>query len=261
MIVVKLAGGLGNQMFQYAAGRYLSEKHQTILKLDLTFLLDRSPRKDFVYRDYNLDLFQVQENFAIPEETVSFGKYRRVRRILYAIQQKLNPSLPVYVREAPYHFDLRFFRIPAHAYLEGFWQSEKYFKGIEPIIRKEFTFRDDLDDFGREMAARISSVNAVCLNVRRGDFISISVANQHHGVCEIDYFVRAIRIIGEKVSNPHFFIFSDDTEWCHANLRFEHPFTLVDRSNGSCQFPLHPKGAQTGRVVHGSLHPRRPPGS
>ena len=89
------------------------------------------------------------------------------------------------------------------------------------------------------MADRISSVNEVCLNVRRGDFVSISVANQHHGVCETDYFSRAVNIIGEKVSNPHLFIFSDDTEWCRANLRFEHPSTLVDHAYAGKKFGQH----------------------
>jgi hypothetical protein len=255
MIIVKLMGGLGNQMFQYAAGRYLSEKHQTALKLDLTFLLDRNPREDFVFRDYGLNLFNIQEAFAAPDEIAGFEKYHRleqdlsrvrrkldshlpvcvhksryyckVEQILERIRHKLDPYLPVYICEARHHCDSRFFYIPCHAYLDGYWQSEKYFTAIKPSIRNEFTFRDSLDERGQEMADRIAAVSAVCLNVRRGDFVSIPVANQYHGVCEVGYFARATEIIGEKVTDPHFFIFSDDINWCRTNLHLDYSSTLV----------------------------------
>lgn len=264
MIIVKLMGGLGNQMFQYAAGRSLSEKHHTALKLDLNFLLDRTPRKDFVFRDYDLDLFNIHESFASPDETNSFNKYHRIDEELNRVKRKLYSSLsdsvlrspyfskvahvlartrntidsylPVYMCEDPHRFDPRFFRLHSRAYLDGYWQSEKYFLDIKSIIRKEFTFRDNLDERGREMSDRISAVNAVCLNVRRGDFVTIPVASQHHGVCEADYFSRAATIISEKVSNPHLFIFSDDIEWCRAYLRFEHSCTIVDHEYAGKKF-------------------------
>jgi hypothetical protein len=236
VIVVKLAGGMGNQMFQYAAGRYLSEKHQTALKLDLRFLLDRTPRMDFSYRDYDLDLFSVQGDIAKSDEIVEFGKYRKVKRVLHFFQQKINPNLPVYVRENPCQFDPRFFKIPAHAYIEGYWQSEKYFKQIEPIIRREFVFRDAFDEKGIDMARRISAVNAVCLNVRRGDYVSNPIASQHHGVCELNYFTNAVSIIASKVPNPHFFIFSDDFEWCRSNMHLDYPCTIVGDEYGGRKF-------------------------
>lgn len=236
MIVVKLAGGLGNQMFQYAAGRYLSKKHKVPLKLDLSFLLDRTPKDNFVYRDYDLNIFNVQENFAQADEIINFGKYRRIGRALYTAKQIINSKIPVYVRENPYHFDLSFFRIPANAYIEGYWQSEKYFKEIELVIRKEFTFLNDLDEHGKEMAERIASVNAVCLNVRRGDYVLIPSVNQHHGVCDVDYFMRAVKVITGKIDNPYFFIFSDDLEWCQANLRFDYPFIVVGHKYAGKKF-------------------------
>jgi len=76
----------------------------------------------------------------------------------------------------------------------------------------------------------------VCLNVRRGDFVSIRITSQQHGVCEADYFSRAVNIIGEKENNPHLFIFSDDIEWCRANLRFEYPSTIVDHAYAGKKF-------------------------
>lgn len=236
MIVVKLAGGLGNQMFQYAAGRYLSEKHQTALKLDLVFLLDRTPRMNFIYRDYALNLFNAKVDFASNDEVVHFGRLRRLGRLVYGVRSKLNPNLPVYVRETPYHFDPTFFSIPNQAYIEGYWQSEDYFKPIEHLIRKEFTFRDDFDAHGREMAGRIAQVNGVCMNVRRGDFVSNPVAAQHHGVCDTDYFMRAAGVIAERVEDPHFFVFSDDVDWCRDNICLKCPLTIVDHEYAGRKF-------------------------
>jgi Glycosyl transferase family 11 len=236
MIVVKLAGGMGNQMFQYAAGRHLAEKHQTSLKLDLGFLLDRTPKKDFVYRDYDLSVFNIQEDFARPNEVVNFGKYRRMGRGLHMIRQKINPNLPLFVREDPFRFDRSYFQIPAHAYLEGYWQSEEYFKDIEPIIRKEFSFRDVLDQRGCEMAARIREVASVCVNVRRADYVTIKAAQEHHGVCDMDYFLEAVELVSEKVIKPHFFIFSDDIAWCRNNFRLDYPLTIVTHDYAGKRF-------------------------
>lgn len=227
MIVVKLAGGMGNQMFQYAAGRHLAAKYDTELKLDLSFLQDKTPKINFTHREYDLGLFNIEQRFATSEEVVKFGRYRRLNRVIYVLRQKLDQKLPVYVRENPYRFDQKFFNIPDNAYIEGYWQSEKYFKAIESDIRREFSFRNGLDANGREMAARISSVNAVCINVRRGDYVTNPAANLHHGVCSVDYFTRAVAEIVARVPDPHFFIFSDDLEWCRENLYLDRPCTIV----------------------------------
>ncbi len=108
--------------------------------------------------------------------------------------------------------------------------------GIESIIIKEFTFRNGLDERGREIANLIDSVNAVCLNVRRTDFVSNQVANRFHGVCEMDYFTRAVKMMASKVNNPHFFVFSDDLEWCRANMHFDYPFTFIGNESAGFKF-------------------------
>lgn len=236
MIIVKLAGGLGNQMFQYAAGLNLAIKHRTKLKLDLSFLNDRTPRKDFVYRDYDLDIFNINVDFATESEIVKFGKYRLIGLFIYAIKQIINPKLPKYVCENYYNFDPNYFEIQSNSYIEGYWQSECYFKQIETVIRNEFTFREGLNALGKNMAKKILSVNSICLNVRRGDYVSIKSTNMHHGVCEKEYFYRGISIIAEKISNPYFFIFSDDIEWCQNNLMIDYPNIIVDNSYAGTKY-------------------------
>ena len=85
MIIIKLQGGLGNQMFQYAIARKLSLANKTELKLDLDFLLDRTPRPDFTYRDYNLNIFNLKIEFATQEETKPFVNHldSRMKRKIY----------------------------------------------------------------------------------------------------------------------------------------------------------------------------------
>ncbi len=236
MICVRLMGGLGNQMFQYAAGRNLSLRHGTNLKLDLGFLLDRTPKKDFVYRDFDLCIFNVQADIAEQGETVAFGKHRKIERILHSAKRKLNSAVPAYVRESPFRFYPRYFKTPANAYLEGYWQSERYFKENEPVIRGDFTFREGLDRHALQMARRIEDSDSVCLNVRRGDFVNIAAASRYHGVCDTDYFLRAVSEIKSIVGKPRFFVFSDDIEWCRTNLPIDPPPTIVDHTYAGARF-------------------------
>ena len=219
MIIVKLVGGMGNQMFQYAAGRRLAIKHKTILKLDLSFLLDKTPRENFTYRAYDLDVYNIQENF-----TSFIDKIKQKLKLINVIQQP------------HYHFYKKILSAPDNSYLVGFWQSEKYFIDIEQIIRKDFTLKSDLDYETKKMAEKIKSLNAVCVHVRRGDFVSNPVANKFHGVCNLEYYLKGIDYIADRVSNPHFFVFSDDLEWCKKNLQIDYPFTIVSHIYAGKEF-------------------------
>lgn len=227
MILVKLAGGMGNQMFQYAIGRCLAERHKTSLKLDLAFLLDRTPRDNFVYRNYDLGIFNIREEFASPSETVDFGKHYRIGRVLYSIKRLLDPTRLLYVRENPYGFDDRFSSFLDNVYLEGYWQSEKYFKDIEGAIRQEFTFKNPMTIEAQKLQAEISSCNSVCVNVRRADYVTNPVANKHHGVCGLDYFSQAFSLVKSRIRNPKVYIFSDDIEWCRMYMKFDCPYFVV----------------------------------
>jgi hypothetical protein len=240
MIIVQLAGGLGNQMFQYAAGRSLSIKHKTDLMLDLSFLLDRRPRKDFVFRDYNIGIFKIDPKIASKNEELNFGfKARKIKRMFYCLKQRMNRSLPMYVSESHYLFDSKFFSIPSHAYLEGYWQSEDYFKEIEVTIRKDFTFSDPLDEKGLELAKNISSSNSICLFVRRGDYASIKSTIIHLELCGIEYYSKAFKYISEKTDNLEVYVFSDDLEWCKANIKFDRPTIYVDNSFAGNKYGQH----------------------
>jgi Glycosyl transferase family 11 len=223
MIIVKLMGGLGNQMFQYAFGRYLAHIHQAELKLDLSFLSDRTPRKGHqVFRNYDLDIFNVKENFATPKEVFHLSKRFRIP----FFDKVLNKILGVkksYLREPHFHFSENMYNAPDNVYLEGYWQTEKYFAPVRSIIRSDFTYKNEWGAPVKELLAQINQANSVCVNVRRGDF----VVNSFHGAYGIDYFQKAGEIIKNKIAHPTYFIFSDDMEWCEGNLKFAGPTVFV----------------------------------
>src|ERR1044071_8962590 len=137
MVIVKLQGGLGNQMFQYAAGKSLARHLGTNYKLDLEFLLDRTPRKNFVYRDYDLDIFSLEAVVASEKETVRFKKLpkNKLQTAAALLRNKLSPAK--YFYEPHFHFAPQVFELPRHCYLDGYWQTPKYFGAIEQEIRDD----------------------------------------------------------------------------------------------------------------------------
>lgn len=223
MIIVKLAGGLGNQMFQYAFGKTLALKYNTTLKIDTFFLLDRRPRSNFTFRDYDLDIFNIDDQFATQSEISKFTK-----RLNWSIADRiLNKLIGVkknFIIEPHFYFSEQCKNAGDNSYLEGYWQSEKYFDFIKDDLKnKYFAFKEPFSINASTMLTQIQNTNAVAVNVRRGDFVN----NPFHGTCSPEYYKKATEIISEKVSHPHFFVFSDEIDWAKENLIFSHPVTFV----------------------------------
>lgn len=224
-------GGLGNQMFQYALGKHLAVKNNVELKLDLTFLLDRTLTPNFTFRNYELDIFNINAPFAIAHEIANFTSpyYKnRLKRKIFGYQS---------VNEHQFNFDKVIFNASRNTYLVGYWQSEKYFKPIEATIRKDFFFNPPLDNDTDLLLKQMEDKNAVCINVRRGDYVSNPDTNKFLGVQGLDYFSEAIAILVKKISNPHFYIFSDDIDWCKENFKeLEYPNTIVEHDYAGKRF-------------------------
>jgi hypothetical protein len=225
MIIVQLKGGLGNQMFQYANARRIAHNNNTKLKLDQSVFVARNfttPRK------YNLNIYNIVESFATGNE-INKIKGPRALRFLDKIKPYYKRS---HVIEHHFHFDHNIINLPDNIYIEGYYQSEKYFKGIEDIIRKEFTLKNPLCSDALKIRDKITSVNSVLLSIRRGDYVSDKRTNEHHGTCSPEYYYKAVKIISQKVNNPIFFLFSDDIEWAKKNLNIKFPvFYVSDRIN------------------------------
>jgi len=138
-----------------------------------------------------------------------------------------------WVIEKQFNFDNQILNSPNNILLDGYWQSEKYFADITDILRREFVVRYQQDTQSQKVANQIKSTESISLHVRRTDYVQNTLTNQIHGTCDQDYYDRAVRYIGKRVINPHFFIFSDEPEWARSNLKLRFPMTIVDCNDAS----------------------------
>ena len=226
VVVTRLIGGLGNQLFQYAAGRALAVRHNVPLRLDTQSFEGYRPRF------YALDHFKIEASVLSAEER---SELRLNRKSWGHLDRFINwvlhlPSLPV-VLEKGFEFDSAIFDAPTSCVLAGYWQSPKYFAAIEPQIRSEFTIKDKLDGRNQELARQISESMAVSLHVRRGDYVENALTNRYHGTCSPEYYRSAEQLLRDRIGNIRLFVFSDDPDWAEAKLRFVSPVTIV-RHNG-----------------------------
>lgn len=234
MIIVKLIGGLGNQMFQYSCGRFLANKHNTELKLDISGFDEQTngtPRK------YELGLFNIKAGFAT-ENYIEFCKKTRKNKLPRVLRKILKQPKIIQgeYTQCFYHYNEDVAKLPDNVYLDGYWQSEKYFKPIENVIKQEFSLNHDISEENKKFLALIKSCNAVSLHIRRGDYVKDNNINNVHGTCSLDYYYNAINYIARKTQNPHFFLFSDDIEWVKNNIQINYPVTIIDCNNDSCGY-------------------------
>jgi glycosyl transferase family 11 len=215
MVIVELSGGLGNQMFQYAAGRSLSCKKKVPLKLYTHKL------KSNWHRTYALKSLNIEESFISRHET---------KKLL--IENNNSPY-----KELPGGFNEKFFELEEPVFLKGYWQSEKYFKDIETLIRKDFTFRNQPEGKNKNLVEQIGNSESIAVHVRRGDFVTINKTNERYGgICDLNYYQKCLNYIKETISNPVFFIFSDDPKWVKENLKPDAPVVYVNHNSGRKHF-------------------------
>jgi hypothetical protein len=207
-VVVKLMGGMGNQMFQYAFGKRISLQTGRELILDLSFLNRRDLGPNFVYRNYDLDIFNLSkhkivdkfdENYELIVDDFDF-KSKDLTPIDNIIEKCLNNK-------------------SKNIYLDGYWSSPKYFSNS---INSEFSFQDPIINESTSLLQDILSSNSVLLNIRRTDFLN----GNFHGVFEKDYILNSINKLNKTEDNLKFFIFSDDIQWCQDNL-FDIPNSVI----------------------------------
>jgi hypothetical protein len=223
MIITKLQGGLGNQMFQYAFAKSLAYKNKTTFKLDLSFLLDRSPRENFMFREFDLDIFNLESKIANDDDLVKKNQNNKFKSII----SKFTNSEFIDLKENHFYFEESNFIKNKNVYLDGYWQSEKYFKDIENELREDFTFRNKLSLIEEEMNSKIQATNSICINFRRTDFVNLKNSAETHGTIGLEYYKKAVTLIASKISNPIFYVFSDDMEWCLHNFKINYPIIFV----------------------------------
>ena len=225
MITILLSGGLGNQMFQYAAAKALATRLNTSVVADLLYY---SKKTVTTPRQFGLGIFMLDLDL----------KESLKDKLFIKSLSFFNKDCPFYkrlgfysdLRAARYDFD--FESLQDGTTLFGYFQNEKYFQSIESVIRTDFQFKNQLDNINMEALKRITSVNSVAVHIRRGDYITdpaITLA-----LCGKEYYEKAIEYVSSKVENPYFFVFSEDMEWVKDNLDFQDcPFEFIDWNHGN----------------------------
>ncbi|RAJ97574.1 glycosyl transferase family 11 [Larkinella arboricola] len=228
MIVVELMGGLGNQLFQYAAGKSLALRNNTELFVDTQFLMSRNVESRHVtYRNYDLDIFTIKPPLISSSVSVRYGNGSSllIRHIKRWVNRLLKVGHLQYIYErTPYQYDSRVDNLRDNVYLSGYWQSIRYFQCIQQQLREELQFADPIPDYAIGLAKEIrSNPSAVFVHVRRSDFVN----NRRHNVVPPVYYQQAERLISERIKTPAFYVFSDDIEWCRTHIRFNAPTVFV----------------------------------
>ncbi len=225
MIIVRLRGGLGNQLFQYAAGKSLAMHHNTELKFD-TYTYKSHP-----YRKFQLHHFLIDDPVAEEKEINSLIGNNKVLRYINKRYNTLLNSKKVFI-QPHYHFYQNFFNLPSPLYLSGYWQSEKYFLPVKKQIQEKVIPRLSFSEENRTLVSRMQSGNSVSLHIRRGDYTSNSRYADFFGVVEDAYYERAMDRIYAEVENPEFYVFSDDIEWSKKKYDSFSNFTFIDHNQG-----------------------------
>ena len=214
-------------MFQYALGKHLSEKNNCELKIDIQGF------KKYKLHNYALSAYNITENIATNEEVNGFIGIQRYRIIKFIFKRflKTKSASENHILQKHFYFDPEILNLTDNKYLEGTWQSERYFNDIERIIKNDFTVKTPQIGKDLKLGQIIKSTNSVSIHVRRGDYISNPKTNKFHGTCTLDYYHKAINLITQKIDNLHFFLFSDDCEWVKQHLKIDFPLVIVDHNN------------------------------
>jgi hypothetical protein len=214
MIIVRLQGGLGNQMFQYACAKNLALRLSSGVRFDLSDLLDDEQRTLHTPRYYELGCFRLPQEFATEQDLTRFTRTQK------PLKRLLRHQRPCQVlREQAPGYDSRLIeKAGRRMLLIGHWQSEKYFLSSADTVRRDFQLSRPLSNRARTLIDGINDRNSVSVHVRRGDYVSNAAALAHHGVCGEKYYQGALVYARERIRDPLFVFFSDDPEWCRRNF-------------------------------------------
>jgi len=210
MLIIKLQGGLGNQMFQYAFARILAQTNNTNVVLDGSFFERVEKIPGFTPRAFELGHFNNQYILGTASDVKSFQQIS----IINKFKKRLGLNYPKIYKEPSFGFQTDALSIKSPVYLKGYFQSYKYFIGYEEFIRQLFSFPiDTLDDINKGLLMKINRLNTIAVHIRRGDYVNDEITADYHGSCSLDYYLEAIKLLVSKNKEFTFVFFSDDSDW------------------------------------------------
>lgn len=231
-------GGLGNQMFQYSTAKALALKNNVNLKIDTTFLDDKSGIHEVVtHRDLDLEIFDIKIERATEKEIEYFNgrRYNSLIGKLYNRTQLFLRGKKLIIEDRT-RFNNNVLELKGDYCLVGAWQNEKYFIDFKEKLMKEFVFKNVIEQISNDLNQQILNTNSVCVNVRRGDYVTSPLYSKTIGALDLNYLQDAMDFMIEKIPNATFYLFSDDVEWCRQNLNNYSNCVFVDHSHAGKKF-------------------------
>jgi len=228
MIVVKLMGGLGNQMFQYATARAIAYRNKTPLFLDITGF-DTMADID-TPRQYDLDSFKITGKIADPAILAQVQPIGTAYKLHHKIIRRLKSGGKIWQVGEPSasYFDYMG-RAPKNTYLIGWWQNEKYFSDIREVLLKEFQSAKPLTKYSQDIIKKIESSSvSISVHVRRGDYVENKHASKFHGLTPLEYYRAAAKYFQGRFPDALCVVLSDDIAWCKQNLKLGKNIVFVE---------------------------------
>lgn len=233
VFVVKIFGGLGNQMFQYAFARALSLEKSVPFAMDVSWFktqIDTSTLDGPDKREYLLDRFNIVEKYSGDGGSTLahwVSKTPSVGLMLKNLGPVLNRVIPLEITESDFETKIRKISGNGTVLLQGYWQDYNYFWAHNDVIAKDFTLRRGVTDENRQYLEQIRSSNSVSVHVRRGDALK-PFARKFYAMASMDYFVNAASLVHGKIHQPTFFVFSNDIKWVKANFEIDFPVIFIE---------------------------------
>ena len=242
MIIIKVMGGLGNQLQQYA----LYEKFRSLgkeAKLDISWFEDeKQQEKVLARRSLELLLFdglafekasRKEREALLGEDGGSGSGLSGAAAFLRKVKRKLSPaSDPHFYETDMYHPEIFSFE---NKYLEGHWACEKYYHDILPLLREKIRFPKSQNPENARVAERMERENSVSVHIRRGDYLDPENAGMFGGICTDEYYETAMNQVREQLPDARFYMFSDDPAYLKKHFRGTE-YTIVDWNHGADSF-------------------------
>jgi hypothetical protein len=221
MIITQLHGGLGNQLFQYAAGRALALKQGRSLYLDMRRFGPKQARQ------VEITKLRISARLLPNWAARLFDEPRPGQIAKWATRKVVDCCWATRFEDREHGFDPEIRKLRGRSYLRGYWQTEKYFAEIRDVLREEFTSIEPPRKEISQYVERVAQEESLCLHVRRGDYVSHPKYRQTHGALAAGYYTGAAEAILDSVRGAKVYVFSDDPGWAAREFEGAFPLTMV----------------------------------
>ena len=232
MVIIRVIGGLGNQLYQYALYEKLKSLGKDV-KLDITDYMSyaREPERRALELKYfdNLpfEVCTLKERYALTDDNQAF--FQKVRRKLFGKHRNIYVEKEDY---SPEIFDLN------NVYLDGFWNCEKYYEDRIPYLQEKIVFPKSANPKNEETAKRMLSENSVSIHIRRSDYLDECRKDRYGNICTDAYYERALSYVMEKLGEVKVYVFSDDIPYVKEKFQGK-DYTIVDwNSDKDCFYDM-----------------------